>query len=200
MKGVTNQPNTIVLSHAMQTALERLADGGSTGIARRARIILARARGLSLTPIALSVGLHRDSVRRWIARFRARGLEGLQHGNAGKPKNVVFDAAVCAEILRRAKMHPRTLGEPFDAWSLYKLRDHLVRTGVVRSICVERVRQLLNAGSYSRQHWLDTKRSLRVEQPPQSERDWLRELQRSAVNGLTPTTELAASPRLRIVR
>jgi len=144
---------TIELSTTMRGELERIARDGPPNLARRARIVLARADGASLTVIAGMVSLHRDSVRRWVIRFRNRGLSGLRHGNAGRPKNVVFGESVREEIRRRAGMDPRALGEQFDSWSLYKLRDHLIRKGVVRSISVESLRLLLRAGQYSREHW-----------------------------------------------
>ncbi|HUI24687.1 MAG TPA: helix-turn-helix domain-containing protein [Candidatus Kryptonia bacterium] len=142
----------------MKTTLEQIAHDGPPNLARRVRIVLARADGMALGPIAQSVGVHRDSVRRWIKRFCVRGLAGLQHGNAGKSRNVVFDAAVCAAIRRRASMAPAALGEPYTTWSLYKLRDHLVRHGVVRTISIERLRQLLNGGPYARDYWPDSAR------------------------------------------
>jgi len=122
-------------------------------LARRARVVLAHADGTSLAAIATRLGLHRDSCRRWLLRYRTRGTAGLLHGNAGKPKNVVFDAATCAEIRRRASAEPGTFGEPHARWSLYKLRDHLVRRHVVRTISVERLRQLLREGPTDREHW-----------------------------------------------
>ncbi len=141
------------LTPEARTEVERVARDGPRGIARRARIIVARADGAPLSVIARSVGLHRDSVRRWLNRYHAQGLAGLQHGNAGKPKNVVFDAAARAEINRRADTSPAMLGEPFNAWSLYKLRDHLVHQRVVASISVERLRQLLATSEHQREFW-----------------------------------------------
>jgi transposase len=141
------------LSPSARAELERIVRDGPRNLARRARIILARDHGASLGAIAASVGMHRDSIRRWLVRYRLRGIEGLQHGNAGKPKNVVFHAPIRAEIQRRASISPRTLGESYPNWSLYKLRDHLVGHGVVRTISIERLRQLLRSDKYSREFW-----------------------------------------------
>ncbi|HVN86183.1 MAG TPA: helix-turn-helix domain-containing protein [Candidatus Binatia bacterium] len=143
------------LSPALRAVLEQIARNGPAGLATRAKIVLARANGLPLKSIASAVGLHRDSVRRWIRRFAARGLAGLQHGNSGRPRNVTFDPRVCDEICSRATQSPASLGEPFDLWSLSKLRSHLIRRGIVRTISVERLRQLLDAGDCSRHHWLN---------------------------------------------
>jgi transposase len=143
----------ITLSLATRAQIERLACSSRSQPARWARIVLDHADGLSQSSIARRLGVHRDSVRRTLIRFRERGLAGLEHGNTGRPKNVVFGASIRAEILRRASISPTELGEPFAAWSLYKLRNHLMERKVVCSISVERLRQLLRDGSYSREHW-----------------------------------------------
>lgn len=152
-QGSLREMTTIELSPAARQELERIVRAGPPNLARRARIVLARGDGASLTSIAAMVGLHRDSVRRWVIRFRDRGFPGLRHGNAGRPKNVVFDEGVRAEIRRRAGLDPQTLAEPFPSWSLYKLRSHLMSEGVVHSISVESLRLLLRAGEYSRTYW-----------------------------------------------
>ncbi|MBI4514493.1 MAG: helix-turn-helix domain-containing protein [Deltaproteobacteria bacterium] len=148
-----NNVQRIPLTPAERAELERIIEVGPANLARRAHIILARAEGEPLSAIARSVGLHRDSVRRWLIRYRNRGAAGLQHGNAGKPKNVVFDATVRTEICRRASTPPAALGEPYSTWSLYKLRDHLIERDIVRTISVERLRQLLSAAGFARQYW-----------------------------------------------
>jgi transposase len=141
------------LSPEERAQLERIALDGRPNMARRAQIVLRRADGWSLGAIAKSVGLHRDSVRRSLIRYSKEGLEGLQHRNTGKARNVVFAGDVREEIRRRASLPPSAVGENFPNWSLYKLREHLVRKGVVRTISIERLRQLLDAGQISRQHW-----------------------------------------------
>jgi transposase len=133
--------------------LRHLTDTGPRWARRRARIVLAWLDGKRVEAIARELGVHEDTVRRAISSFQKRGLAALQHGNRGKPKNVVFDARVQREIFRLAGMAPKALGEPFATWSLYKLRDRLIRRGVVISISRERLRQLLRDGVYSRRHW-----------------------------------------------
>jgi transposase len=49
----------------------------SAGVARRARIILLRADGLTITDIAATVGIGRRFVYKWVQRFLQAGLEGL---------------------------------------------------------------------------------------------------------------------------
>jgi hypothetical protein len=47
------------------------------GQARRARLMLLLAEGMTLTAIAATVGTTRRFVYKWVRRFPAEGLEGL---------------------------------------------------------------------------------------------------------------------------
>ena len=48
------------------------------GLARRGRIILLLADGMTITDIATTVGMNRPHVYKWVRRFVQQGLEGLQ--------------------------------------------------------------------------------------------------------------------------
>jgi CRP-like cAMP-binding protein len=48
------------------------------GLARRGRIILLLADGMTITDIATTVGMSRPHVYKWVRRFVQQGLEGLQ--------------------------------------------------------------------------------------------------------------------------
>ena len=48
------------------------------GLARRARIILLLADGVTITDIAAIVGISRRHTYKWIRRFVQEGLEGLE--------------------------------------------------------------------------------------------------------------------------
>ena len=50
----------------------------SAGLARRARIVLLLADGVTITDIAATVGLSRRHTYKWIQRFVQEGLEGLE--------------------------------------------------------------------------------------------------------------------------
>jgi len=54
------------------------------GQARRGRIILLLADGLTITDIAATVGMSRRHVYKWIQRFVQEGLEGLQGRSRGR--------------------------------------------------------------------------------------------------------------------
>ena len=49
----------------------------SAGLARRARILLLLADGVTITDIAAMVGMSRRHVYKWIQRFLHEGLQGL---------------------------------------------------------------------------------------------------------------------------
>jgi transposase-like protein len=48
------------------------------GLARRGRIILLLADGMTITDIATAVGMSRRHVYKWVQRFVQHGVEGLQ--------------------------------------------------------------------------------------------------------------------------
>ena len=57
------------------------------GLARRARIIILLADGVTITAIAAAVGLSRRHVYKWIQRFVQQGLEGLRdHPGRGRSR------------------------------------------------------------------------------------------------------------------
>lgn len=81
-------PTTVfTLTKVEAHALRALASRRSTPTAtrRRARIVLATARGLNVAAIATRVGVHRTTVRRWQVRFAAKRLGAL---NDPRPRRV----------------------------------------------------------------------------------------------------------------
>jgi transposase len=50
----------------------------SAGLARRGRMILLLADGVTITDIAAAVGMSRRHIYKWVQRFAQQGLEGLQ--------------------------------------------------------------------------------------------------------------------------
>jgi len=131
------------LTPALRSELEWLAGEAPPNVARHARIVLYRASGMSTPGVATAVGVHPNTVRNCVRRFERHGLRGLLHGSAGKPKNIAFSDAIRDEVARVAMHSPGSAGEPYARWSLRRLQSHLVRRGVLRSISVEGLRQLL---------------------------------------------------------
>jgi transposase len=138
---------------AVEAELEWLAGEGPPNVARHARIVLGRARGLSIAAVAVEVGVHPNTVRNCLRRFIEGGLRGLAHASAGKPKSAAFTDAVRDEISRLAMHSPANAGERYGSWSLRRLREHLLRRGVVRAISVEGLRQQLRGLPLPPPYW-----------------------------------------------
>jgi transposase len=113
---------------------------------RAQRILLAAEQGLKVPQIARIVRESEATVLRWLKRYRAEGIEGLQDApRPGRPSPMTeaYQAALLAAVRRR----PRRLGRPFSLWTLQRLVDDLAeRTGI--RVSDETVRRALKrAGS-----------------------------------------------------
>jgi transposase InsO family protein len=93
-------------------------------VEQRYRAVMAVLDGAAVTEVAAEVGVSRQSVHAWLARYREAGLAGLvdrSHGTMSCPHraSVEVEALVCE--LRRA--HPR--------WGALRIRHELMRAPVV---------------------------------------------------------------------
>jgi hypothetical protein len=57
------------------------------GLARRARMLLLLADGMTIAAAAPTVGLSRRHIYKWIQRFVQEGLEGLTDRPGGRPRS-----------------------------------------------------------------------------------------------------------------
>ena len=83
------------LSPELRRAMESLAQDPRHDRSLRAQIVLASSQGLNEAETAAALHLGRETVRRWLRRFRRNGILGLQtqprratfthHGAAGNP-------------------------------------------------------------------------------------------------------------------
>jgi len=140
------------LTDDVRRGLEGLGQSSRTEVARRARIVLARNRGLSEAEIATALGVGRSCVRRWLQRFQRHGILGLQA--ARRPSRpLVFTSDVRAAIVRHARMEPSQLGFAGTRWSLRALRTALIRQRVVYKISIQHLGRILaEAGVSLRGH------------------------------------------------
>jgi transposase len=130
------------LSDEVRQGLETLARSPRREVARRARLVLARSRGLSEGEVATALNVGRSCVRRWLTRFERHGILGLQ--TARRPSHpLVFTPDVRAAIARHARTDPAQVGAAVRRWSLRSLRASLIRHKVVRNISVQHLRRII---------------------------------------------------------
>jgi Winged helix-turn helix len=81
----------VILTSEERNELERRLRCTTTaaGLARRSRVILGVADGLSLVAVARLVGMTEKHVRKWTTRFLKSRLEGL-HDRPGRGRKPVF--------------------------------------------------------------------------------------------------------------
>jgi transposase len=93
-------------------------------VVERARIIELASQGWRVPAIAVEVRRHEQTVRQWLTRFNAAGLDGL--GDAPRPgRPATYTAAQGGEVLATALTDPQTLGLPFGCWTLDRLEAYL---------------------------------------------------------------------------
>src|SRR5687767_2518985 len=99
------------------------------GLVRRARIVLHALEGLKAPEISARMGLCGATVRHWLKRFNARGLQGLDEDvRAGRPPT--YSAAQRGAAIDTALTRPADLGLPFASWTLDRLVAHLAGQGI----------------------------------------------------------------------
>ncbi len=99
------------------------------GRVRRARIVLHALEGLRAPEIGARMGLCEATVRHWLKRFNARGLDGLEEDvRTGRPPT--YSAEQRGAVIDTALTRPADLGLPFAAWTLDRLVTHLTGRGI----------------------------------------------------------------------
>lgn len=109
--------------------LERLARGQKTEarLRDRGRVCRLSAGGQRVSQIVTEVGLSDWTVRKWIKRFNARGLAGLQdRSRAGRPPT--YTPAEVGAVVAASLTAPDDLGLPFGSWTLDRLAAYLHET------------------------------------------------------------------------
>jgi len=109
---------------------------------RRAQIILASNQGTKVPDIARRLYFSEQHVRTIIKAFHEDGFDALaaKYGG-GRPAK--FTEEQHSLIIETASCPPDLLGRPFRRWSLAKLREFLIDEGIVESIALETLRQML---------------------------------------------------------
>jgi transposase len=119
-----------------------LRHGKSRTPFRRAQVILHSAHGYTVQQIAKITYLHEEYVRELIRRFNVEGIVLFKkRAQSGRP--VEFVPEIRSDIIMIALSPPKLLGRPFTRWSIAKLREHILKVGVVRHIGEETLRLIL---------------------------------------------------------
>jgi transposase len=105
-------------------------------------VVLCSAQGMSVPQITGTIFADSGHIRSVLKDFNGRGFAALWPGRSpGRPRRI--DEQTRERLVAIALSRPHDLGLPFTHWSLPKLRDHLIESGVVESISHEGARQLL---------------------------------------------------------
>ena len=106
-------------------------------------VLLAGEQRLSAPAIAAIVRESDQTVRNWLKRYLAEGIEGLKdRPMPGAPAKVT--PAYQEQLRQVVRQRPRSLGQPYSLWTLQRLADYLAEQTGIR-VCAETVRQLLKA-------------------------------------------------------
>ena len=83
------------------------APNTTQGVALRAKVILASAKGEGVRPLARRLGVSPNTVAVWRRRYRSQGLAGLRTlPRAGRPRRITGakEQAVISATLRKPKV------------------------------------------------------------------------------------------------
>jgi transposase len=119
------------LSDKEREELGRMARSRTLGAGRvrRARIVVHASEGLKAPEIGARMGLCGATVRHWLERFNARGLEGREEDvRTGRPPT--YSAEPRSGVIDAALTRPADLRLPFAAWTLDRLVAYLTERGI----------------------------------------------------------------------
>ena len=106
-------------------------------------VLLAGEQRLSAPTSAAIVRESDQTVRNWLKRYRAEGIEGLKdRPMPGAPAKVT--PAYQEQLRQVVRQRPRSLGQPSSLWTVQRLADYLAEQTGIR-VCAQTVRQLLKA-------------------------------------------------------
>jgi len=104
-------------------------------------ILLAAEQRMSVPAIAVVVRESDQTVRNWLKRYEAEGIEGLKDApRPGSPSQVTPEYA--AQVVEVVRHRPRSLGLPFSLWTLARLADYMAEQTGIR-VSGETVRRYL---------------------------------------------------------
>ncbi len=110
---------------------------------RAQMILLAAEQHLVAPEIAKIVRSDEQTVRSWLKRYLAEGINGLADTpRSGCPSKVT--AAYREQLLQAVRQRPRSLDQPYSLWTLQRLADYMAEQTGIR-VEAETVRIYLKA-------------------------------------------------------
>jgi transposase len=108
---------------------------------RTQMILLAVEQNMTAPAIGQIVRKNEQTVRRWIRRFNAEGINGLS--DAPRPGNPGTETeAYRQRVVSIVRQRPRALGQPYSLWTLQRLADFMAEETGTR-VSGETVRRIL---------------------------------------------------------
>lgn len=109
---------------------------------RRGQVIAFSGQGLRVQEIAQQLGMHEEYIRELIRQFNDEGFDALTPRKRTGRQRVLTEEeeSVVAEI---ATMPPQACGRPFNQWSLRKLTQYLVDSGMITPVSFGTIRNVL---------------------------------------------------------
>ena len=110
---------------------------------RTQMILLAVEESMTAPQIGQIVRKNDQTVRRWMRRFNAEGINGLYDAPHPGSPGTVTDAygQLLVNIVRQ---RPRALEQPYSLWTLQRLADYMAEESGIR-VSGETVRRVLKA-------------------------------------------------------
>jgi transposase len=106
-------------------------------------VLLAGEQRMTAPAIARIVREDDQTVRNWLKRYLAEGIEGLKdRPMPGAPPKITQEYK--EQLLAAVRRRPRSLEQPYSMWTLQRLADYLAEQTGIR-VSVETVRQVLKA-------------------------------------------------------
>lgn len=108
---------------------------------RTQMILLVVEEHMTAPKIGQIVRKNDQTVRRWIRRFNAEGINGLYDApRSGSPRTVT--EAYRKRIVSIVRQRPRALDQPYSLWTLQRLADFMAEETGIR-VSGETVRRIL---------------------------------------------------------
>lgn len=105
-------------------------------------VLLSAEQQLTVPQVAAIVRESEATVRRWLKRYLAEGVNGLHDApQPGRPATLTADYR--QRLLEAVRRRPRSLNLPYSLWTLQRLVDYLAEQTGIR-VSDETVRLLLH--------------------------------------------------------